>query len=351
MAGKEFETLALDGSNFPQWAMDIEVGLTTRGLFMCLSAPPAGAPPIPDYVKFGALSIIRNNLHPDVKAEYMYEKNPQVLWESLKQRYEQQRACVLPEATHQWNHLRFQDFKSVDAYNHAVHKLCTKLRFCEKEPTDADKIEKTLSTMLPSQWILTEQYREKGFTVYSRLIQSLRQSEKNHELSVWNSQQRPTGTAPAPLPEVHANIEKNGRDGFKNHSRNHSSKSKRRKDRRSRGSFNKGKGISKPKNGNNNNNKRDTCYRCGCFSHSTRNCRTPKHLADLYMKSVGHDRKTSDKRYEAHFITQEHGDGAKTTSTEAGPSNTTSMHQGETSSGNDKIVVEYDSNDMFGDLN
>jgi len=39
-----------------------------------------------------------------------------------------------------------QDFKSADTYNHAVHKICQKLKFCEKEPSDADKIEKTLST-------------------------------------------------------------------------------------------------------------------------------------------------------------------------------------------------------------
>jgi len=58
----------------------------------------------------------------------------------------------------------------VDAYNHTVHKISQKLKFCEKEPSDLDKIEKTLSTMLPSEQLITQQYREKGFTVYANLI-------------------------------------------------------------------------------------------------------------------------------------------------------------------------------------
>ena len=85
--------------------------------------------------------------------------------------------------------MRVQDFKSVDAYNHAVYKISQKLKFCEKEPSDAHKIEKTLSTMLPIERLTPQQYREKGFTVYANLIQTLCQAEKNHDLTIWNSQQ------------------------------------------------------------------------------------------------------------------------------------------------------------------
>jgi len=76
--------------------------------------------------------------------EYMYEEDPHALWTALKNWYEQHKAIILLEATHEWNHLRLQDFKSVDEFNHAVHKICSKLRFCEKEPSEADKIEKTV---------------------------------------------------------------------------------------------------------------------------------------------------------------------------------------------------------------
>ena len=118
--------------------------------------------------------------------EYMYEEDSHTLWTALKNQYKHHKAIILPEATHQWNHLCLQDFKTVDEFNHAVHKICSKLRFCEKEPSKADKIKKTLSTMLPSERILTQQYREMNFIVYSSLIQTLKQVEQSHELTVWN---------------------------------------------------------------------------------------------------------------------------------------------------------------------
>ena len=81
-------------------------------------------------------------------------ENPRELWDTLKERYEQQKELIWPEANHDWNHLRLQNFKSGADYNHVVHKICSKLKFCEQESTDADKIEKTLSTMLPSDRVL-----------------------------------------------------------------------------------------------------------------------------------------------------------------------------------------------------
>ena len=104
--------------------------------------------------KYEALYIIRNHIHPDLKSEYRMEENPCALWNNLKQRYEQSKAIVLLEASREWNHLCIQDFKTIDEYNHAVHRVSQKLRFCGKEPTEAEKIEKTLSTMLPSETII-----------------------------------------------------------------------------------------------------------------------------------------------------------------------------------------------------
>jgi len=77
--------------------------------------------------KYEALYIIRNHIHPDLKSEYRMEENPCALWDNLKQHYEQQKAVVLPEASHEWSYLRLQDFKTVDEYNHVVHKVCQKL--------------------------------------------------------------------------------------------------------------------------------------------------------------------------------------------------------------------------------
>jgi hypothetical protein len=54
---------------------------------------------------------------------------------------------ILPKVNYDWTMLRLQDFKSIGEYNHVVHKIRVRLRFCEKEPFEADKIEKTLQTI------------------------------------------------------------------------------------------------------------------------------------------------------------------------------------------------------------
>jgi hypothetical protein len=107
---------------------------------------------------------------------------------------------ILPEANHNWVHLRLQDYKFIGDYNHDVHKICAKLRFYEKEPSDEDKIEKTLTTMLSSGRVLNHQYRAQNYQHYLELIQDLLQTEKHDKLTMRNHHQRPIGMAP--LPEV-----------------------------------------------------------------------------------------------------------------------------------------------------
>jgi hypothetical protein len=87
-----------------------------------------------------------------------------------------------------------------------MHKLNSKLKFYEKEPADVEKIEKTLSIMLPAHMIVQQQYRQRGFTVYSELIKTLLQAARHNWLLIWNSNQGPIGAKP--LPEVHATTQK-----------------------------------------------------------------------------------------------------------------------------------------------
>jgi hypothetical protein len=91
-------------------------------MFKVIEAPKEGEAALPEPNKYHALFMIRNQIFLDLKAEYMMEEDPQALWLALQQRYEQQKAVVLPEATHEWNHLRILDFKSVGEFNHAMHK-------------------------------------------------------------------------------------------------------------------------------------------------------------------------------------------------------------------------------------
>ena len=231
------------------------------------------------------------------------EESPSNMWQALKTRYERQKTVILPEATHEWTHLRLHNFKSVGAYNHEVHnhevhKICSKLRFCEKEPSEVEKIEKTLSTMLPADRILQQQYRARDYQVYSELIHVLLQAEKHDELLLKNSHQRPVGAAP--LPEVHANFQKNTKfnGSFKGHNKNFKGNRNRNKKNKPHNS-DKGKGISKNKF-----DKTNLCQKCGCYKHVTKKCRTPKHLVNLYLQSTGRNRHAQGARYEAHFNLQ-----------------------------------------------
>jgi hypothetical protein len=106
---------------------------------------------------------------------------------------------ILPEANHDWVHLRLQDYKSIEDYNHVVHKIYAKLWFCEKEPSDKDNIEKTLMAMLPSDRVLKHQYHAQNYQHYSELIHEFFQVEKHDELielTMRNHHQHPIGTAP-----------------------------------------------------------------------------------------------------------------------------------------------------------
>uniref|UniRef100_K3ZZU1 Uncharacterized protein n=1 Tax=Setaria italica TaxID=4555 RepID=K3ZZU1_SETIT len=181
--------------------MDVKILLTKEGFIETINEPNPQAP-ILEANKFRTLHFLRHHLHPNLKNEYMMEDDPKKLWDSLKERYNKHQAIILPEARREWSLLYLIDFKFVAKYNSAVHKICSKLHFCNKPMDDAEIIEKTLSTFIPANRILQQQYRCHNYTKYFDLIYDLRQVEKHDELFTKNHQLHPMAT---PLPEVHFN--------------------------------------------------------------------------------------------------------------------------------------------------
>jgi hypothetical protein len=170
---------------------------------------------------------------------------------------------ILPEANHDWTMLRLQDFKYIGEYNHVVHKICVKLRFCEKELFKADKIEKTLQTMLPSDRILQHQYRAKNYQTYSDLIHDLLQAKKHDELTLINHHQCSVGSAP--VLEVHHNVKGNEKgDGSKNHHKKFGKFKKGKCNDKNMKKRAKGQGKGKGKT--------FTCHKCGGPNHFARKC-------------------------------------------------------------------------------
>jgi hypothetical protein len=335
---REFEELTLNGSNYPTWASDIKIALAARKISSTIQEPQQGAV-VTDHQNYFALALFLFYIHKDLKAEYVMIENAWELWVALKERYDQQNKLIWPEANHEWNHLRLQDFKIVADYNHAVHRICSRLKLCEKEPTDADKIEKTLSTMHPSDRVIQQQYGAHGYTVYSKLIHTLSQAKKHDGLLVKNHQKHLVGSAP--LPEVH-NVQKNNRNKQKFQRRDPRNKFNKRK-------FNKGnkphfdnkkKDNAKPKNDK-------KCHRCRDYSHFAKACKTPKHLVALYQKSLKETKPTEEKRYETHFyLVSENKEVGCSREAPIKKNNTTTKDLPSM----DNMLIDFESGDIFGDL-
>ena len=315
--------------------MDMKINLTGRNLGPTIITPPENAPQILEVAKCAALHFIRHHLHPDLKTEYMMEEDPLALWNSLEERYDQQRAVMLPEDEREWSLIRFQDFKSVTAYNSAVHKVNSKLRFCNKQISDADLIEKTLCTFHPSMTILQQQYRQQKYTKYSELIHILLQAKKHDELLMKNHNARPTGAMP--IAEAHANAHFTNKFG-----------NRKRNFQKFKGKWKKNNGQSKGKDHFKKNDRIDnsqTCQRCGCANHRTNKCCIPKHLVDLYMKYGGKGKQVHGNKAEAHF-------NAIQDNPQASPSQSAI----EEFKPKDDIILDEDmlvdyTQDVFGDLN
>jgi hypothetical protein len=85
---REFEELALDGYNYPTWALYVKISLTFHGIMYALTPPAEREAAFLDTYKYQALYIIRNHLHPNLMSEYLMEEEPHSLWVALKDHYE-----------------------------------------------------------------------------------------------------------------------------------------------------------------------------------------------------------------------------------------------------------------------
>jgi hypothetical protein len=201
----EFEELALDGYNYPTWALDVKISLAFRGILHALSFPEERETAFLDTYKYQALFIIRNHLHPTWSRNMWWRRSLIVFGWHFKAIMN--RRMQFYYRTPIMSGLRFVcRIKSIEDNNHAIHKVYAKLRFYENEPLEEDKIEKTLQTMLPSDRVLQYQYWAHNYQRYADLIRDLLHAEKYDELTIKNHHQHRVGAAP--LPKIHHNEKK-----------------------------------------------------------------------------------------------------------------------------------------------
>ncbi|XP_070007981.1 uncharacterized protein [Nicotiana sylvestris] len=108
-----------------------------------------------------ALIFLRHHLDEGLKIEYLTVKDPLVLWNGLKERYDNLKLITLPQARYDWAHLRLQDFKSVSEYNSAMFRITSKLKFCGDNISDYDMLEKTFTMFHASNMVLQQSTEKK----------------------------------------------------------------------------------------------------------------------------------------------------------------------------------------------
>ncbi|XP_021727642.1 uncharacterized protein LOC110694779 [Chenopodium quinoa] len=311
LAKLEFVSLDISGKNYLSWMLDAEIHLDAKGLGETIKEANEATP----QDKAKTMIFLRHHLHEGLKNEYLTVKDPQILWSNLKERYDHQKIVILSRARYDWLNLRLQDFKSVSEYKLAMFKITSQLKLCGENITDAEMLEKTYSTFHANNIVLQTQYRKKGFQKYSELISCLLVAEQNNELLMKNHESRPTGSTPFPEANVTTH------NGKETKNRDHSSRvavvvevevavagmdlvdmvevveviSQTHIPTRS-----ENVGMIKLRKRKSETN---ICYRCGVKGHWSRGCRTPKHVVELYQKSL-----KKGKKVEANLVLEDGDD-------------------------------------------
>ncbi|KAL6646086.1 hypothetical protein ACP70R_017694 [Stipagrostis hirtigluma subsp. patula] len=206
---REFDVLALNGSNYLAWSLDAEILLASKHLFRMIK-PKDNKDKITPAEQAMELHILRHHLSTTLKNEYMTEKNPKVLWDLLHERFEKIETVLLPRVKREWANLRFQDFKTIEDYNTKLYGITTRMKLCGLKLEDKYLIEKTLSTFHPKLTYISRQYKKDNYKKYVDLSNAMQQDQREDETIMQNHLSRPTGTIATP--EANAISFKNKKD-------------------------------------------------------------------------------------------------------------------------------------------
>ncbi|KAK8366464.1 hypothetical protein V6Z12_A02G122500 [Gossypium hirsutum] len=181
----EFLALDISSKNYLSWVLDAEIHLDVKGLRNTILADKEAF----NQDKAKATIFIRHHLHEGLKMKYLTVKDHLELSKNLKEQFDHSEIVILPKARYDWIHLRLKHFQPFHATN----------------------------------VLLQQQYREKCFKRYSKLISCFLVAEQNNELLMKNYGIRPIGSAPFPKVNVavHNNYENRKYRGH-SHSRRHS---------------------------------------------------------------------------------------------------------------------------------
>ena len=138
----DFTVIGISRRNYLKWVQDVKLHLTAKGIRVAIEAPTDDKP-IDEAQKATAMIFIRRHIHDALQTENLTVEDPRTIWLALVDRFNHQKDIYLPEARHNWQHLRFQDFKSVNEYNSEVCRIRSLLKFCKEDLIEEDLLEKT----------------------------------------------------------------------------------------------------------------------------------------------------------------------------------------------------------------
>ncbi|KAL6652682.1 hypothetical protein ACP70R_011607 [Stipagrostis hirtigluma subsp. patula] len=279
---REFDVLAPNGSNYLAWSLDAGILLASKDLFRTIK-PKDDKDKTTPAEQAMALYILKHHLSTTLKNEYMTERNPKVLWDSLHERFEKIEIVLLPRVKREWANLRFQNLKTVEDYNTALYGITTRMKLCGLKLEDKDLIEKTLSTFYSKLAYISRQYKKDNYKKYVDPSNAMQQDQREDETIMQNHLSRPTSTIATP--EANAISFKNKKDikgkGSQKDSNGMAPKANNFKKKEWKS---KKKTPQGPKYGEQD----QKCYRCGMRGHWSRICKTPKHIIEMLMDEDVH---------------------------------------------------------------
>ncbi|KAM3358379.1 hypothetical protein P3S68_021310 [Capsicum galapagoense] len=261
----EFVVLQSSGKNYISWVLDAEIHLDTMGLGDTIKNENTTS----SQNRAKAMIFLRHHLDEVLKIEYLTIKDPLVLRNSLKERFDHLKMVILSKARYEWMHLRFQDYKSVHEYNSVMFRISSQLKLC-------------------------------GETKYTELSSHLLVAEQNNDLLIKNHENRPTGSTPFPeVNGVHTHHARRGKSCGPN--RGHG-RGRGRDHGRDDLERNPVPGVNNSSNKKRKYKKHEavTYFRYGEKGHYSRDCRALKHLVDLYQASL----KKKERNSEANFLSE-----------------------------------------------